>query len=250
VTADRGARADGSGHDGSARGGGAGRRAVALVVLIIGLAGLAISLTGAVSQVLPRQFTASEQRRIEAWEVSRRWQDMPAGQIFPASVTYQLPARALDDTAPLELPALRVSIAAQQSDCAKAVTSAAAGAALTRNGCQAVLRATYVDATRSYVMTVGVAALPTEAAAAGADRGSSPPRLDDHNRQISASFTAGPYVIMYAAGYADGRPRVPIGRDLYASAEMISLARGVARSVADTLAAKPAVPRCPGAPGC
>ena len=270
--------ADGSGREGRARGAGAGRRAAALVALIIGLAGLAVSLTGVVFQVLPRQFTASEQRQIEAWEVSRRWQDMPAGQIFPASVPYQLPARALDDTAPLGLPALRVSIAAQQSDCAKAVTSAAAGAALSRNGCEAVLRATYVDATRSYVMTVGVAALPTEAAAADSDSGLSPPRLAaahdagsagrlaagvqvvrsgggatrlyTYNRQISASFTAGSYVIMYAAGYADGRPRVPVLRDPYAYAEMTSLAQGVARSVASTLTAKPAVPHCPGAPGC
>src|SRR5260370_15120946 len=93
---------------------------------------------------------------------------MLAGQICPASVSNELPAPVVQDTVPLSLDALLVSIAAQQSDCAKAVTSAAAGAVLRRNGCEAVLRATYVDATRSYVMTVGVAVLPTEAAAASA----------------------------------------------------------------------------------
>jgi hypothetical protein len=270
-------QADG-GEQSRAHGAGRGRRAAVLVALILGLVGLAVAVTGVVIQVLPRQFTASEQRRIEAWEVSRRWQRMPAGQIFPASVTYQLPAGVLDDTAPLDLPALRISIAPQQSDCVKAVTSAAAGAMLNRNGCQAVLRATYVDATRSYVMTVGVAVLPTAAAAASVNDGLSPPRLAaahdagsggrlaagvkvvrlgsagaqryDYNRQIAASFTAGPYVIMYAAGYADGRPRVPVFRDSYADAEMTSLAKGVAQSVADTLAAKPAAPHCPGSPGC
>ncbi len=154
---------------GSRRAGGGrtrGRRAAAVLALILGLAGFAVSMTGVAVQVLPRHFTASQQRQIAAWEVMRRWQTMPAGQIFPASVSYELPAPVLQDTVPLSLDALRVSIAPQESDCAKAVTSAVAGAVLRRNGCEAVLRATYVDATRSYVMTVGVAVLPNESAAA------------------------------------------------------------------------------------
>jgi hypothetical protein len=158
------------------------------------------------------------------------------------------------------------------------VTSAAAGAALRKNGCEAVLRATYVDATRSYVMTVGVAVLPNATAATSADSSLAPPRLTaaraasargglpagvqvvpfrgatagvyDYHRQISKSFTAGPYLIMYAAGYADSRPRVPVKDDKYSDAEMTYLAQGVAQSVAHTLAAAPAPPRCPGTPGC
>ncbi len=265
---------------GSRRAGGyrtRGRRAAAVLALILGLVGFAVSMTGVAVQVLPRHFTASQQRQIEAWEVMRRWQTMPAGQIFPASVSYELPAPVLQDTVPLSLDALRVSIAPQESDCAKAVTSAAAGAVLRRNGCEAVLRATYVDATRSYVMTVGVAVLPNESAAASADSGLAQPRLAaacaaglsrlpagvlvvrfggaaaqmyDYSRQISAGCTAGPYLVMYAAGYADSRPRVPVRDDHYSDAEMMSMAQGVARSVASTLAAAPAPPRCPGAPGC
>jgi len=254
------------------------RRAAAIIALILGLAGFAVSVFGAAVQMLPRHFTASQQRQIEAWEVMRRWQSMPAGQIFPASVSYQLSAKVLQDTVPLNLNALRVSIAPQQSDCAKAVTSAPAAAALRRNGCEAVLRATYVDATRSYVMTVGVAVLPNATAAASADSGLTTPRLAaarqasaqgrlpagvlvvrfrgagagryDYSRQISASFTAGPYLVMYAAGYSDSRPRVPVAQDKYSDAEMTSMADGVARTVARTLAAAPAPPRCPGAPGC
>jgi hypothetical protein len=184
----------------------------------------------------------------------------------------------LHDVSPLHLEALRISIAPQESDCAKAVTSAAAGAALRKNGCEAVLRATYVDATRSYVMTVGVAVLPNATAATSADSSLAPPRLTaaraasargalpvgvqvvpfrgatagvyDYHRQISKSFTAGPYLIMYAAGYADSRPRVPVKDDKYSDAEMTYLAQGVAQSVAHTLAAAPAPPRCPGTPGC
>jgi hypothetical protein len=255
-----------------------GRRAAAVIALIVGLVGFAVSITGVAIQLLPRQFTAGQQRQIEGWEVMRRWQTMPAGQIFPASVSYQLSAQVLQDTAGLGLNALRVSIAPQEPNCAKAVTSVAAGAVLRRNGCEAVLRATYVDATRSYVMTVGVAVLPTGAAAASVGSGLSTPRLSaahdaggggrlsagvlvvrfggaaarlyDYNRQISASFTAGPYVVMYAAGYSDNRPRVPVSQDTYSYQEMSSMAAGVAHSVANTLAANPAVPHCPGVPGC
>ena len=259
--------------------GGRGRRGAAVLALILGLVGFAVSATEVAIQLLPRQFTAAQQRQIEAWEVIGRWQTMPAGQIFPATISYPLSPKALPDAAPLNLDALRVSIAPQESDCAKAVTSAAAGAVLRRNGCEAVLRATYVDATRSYVMTVGVAVLPTDAAATSADSRLSQPRLAaardfgggggrlapgvlvvrfggaatrlyDYSRQIARSFTAGPYIVMYAVGYADSRPRVPVSQDSYSEAEMTSMAAGVAHSVADKLAARPAPPHCPGAPGC
>jgi len=273
-----GRRGRGGRRRGSRGRGGRGRRTAAILALILGLAGFAVSMTAVAIQLLPRQFTAGQQRQIEAWEVMRRWQTMPAGQIFPASVSYQLPANLLQGATPLDLDAFRVSIAPQESDCVKAVTSAAVGAVLRSNGCQAVLRATYVDATRSYVMTVGVAVLPTEAAAASADSRLSQARLAvardpvgagrpsggvlvvrfrgvaarqyDYNRQISASFTAGPYVIMYAAGYSDNRPRVPVSEDDYSDKEMTYMALGVADSVANTLAAHPAPPHCPGTPGC
>src|SRR6266566_5133950 len=244
--------ADGTDGGPQVRGGvpGRGRRAAAILALILGLAGFAVSAIGVAIQLLPRHFTASQQRQIEAWEVMRRWQTMPAGQIFPASVSYLLPAQTLQDAAPLPLDALRVSIAPQESDCAKAVTSAA----------------------------VGVAVLPNDAAAASADSGLTPPRLAtareaghggrlsagvlvvrfggagaglyDYNRQIFKSFTAGPYLVMYAVGYSDSRPRVPVSDDSYSEAEMTSMARGVSNSVAHTLAASPAPPHCPGSPGC
>ena len=87
--------ADGTDVGRQDRGGspGRGRRAAAILALILGLVGFAVSMTGVAIQLLPRQFTAGQQRQIEAWEVMRRWQTMPAGQIFPASVSYQLSAR-------------------------------------------------------------------------------------------------------------------------------------------------------------
>jgi hypothetical protein len=253
-----------------------GRRAVALIALGLGLAGLVVSAFGMATQLLPRQFSAAQQQQIEDWEIASRWQQLPAGQIFPASVPYQLPAAVLQDATPLNLNAQRIGIA-PQSGCGTGVTTSAAAAVLRRDGCKAVLRATYVDSTWSYVMTVGVAVLPSDAAAAKARQSLAQPRLTaadnakadrlpagiqvvryrgaaaamfDYSRQISASFADGPYLVMYAAGYADSRPRVPVASDRYSYAEMTSLARGVAQSVADTLAAQPATPHCPGFPGC
>jgi hypothetical protein len=271
-------RHDPSGREGRGRRGVRGRRAAAFIAVLLGIAGFAVSVTGVVTQLLPRQFTPDQQRQIMAWEVLRRWQTLPAGQIFPGSVPYQLSSSVLQDAGALNLNARRVAIAPEQSDCAKGVTNAAAAAVLRRGGCEAVLRATYVDATRSYVMTVGVAVLPTDDAATAAATGLSGTRLAsaqdsgqtgqlppgvrvitfsgadaglyDYNRQISGSLTDGPYVVMYAAGYSDGRPRVPVTKDRYAYAEMHSMAMAVAQSVAARLGARPAPPRCPGAPGC
>jgi len=252
------------------------RRAAALTALVLGLAGFAISATGMATQLLPRQFSAAQQQQIEDWEQASQWQRLTAGQIFPASVTYQLSATVLQDATPLNLAALRVAIA-PQSGCGTSVTTSTAAAVLRRDGCRAVLRATYVDATWSYVMTVGVAVLPSDAAAKQARQSLSGPRLTaarngqaeplaagirvvryrgtagsmlDYSRQISATIVKGPYVVMYAAGYADTRPRVPVSSDHYSDEEMNSLASGVAWSVLNRLAAQPASPHCPGAPGC
>jgi hypothetical protein len=251
------------------------RRAVALIAVALGLTGVAISANGLATQLLPRQFTAAQQQQIKDWEIASRWQQLPAGQIFPASVPYQLSATVLQDGTGLSLDALRVGIA-PQSGCGASVTASAA-AVLRREGCKAILRATYVDSTRSYVTTVGVAVLPSDAAATQAYRSLSQPRLTaahnaeagrlaagilvvryhgaaaamyDYSRQISVLHADGPYLVMYAAGYADSRPRVPVAEDSYSYAEMTSLARGVAQSVASTLDAAPASPHCPGAPGC
>jgi hypothetical protein len=252
------------------------RRTAALTALVLGLAGFAISATGMATQLLPRQFSPAQQQQIENWEQASRWQRLTAAQIFPASVTYQLSSTVLQDATSLNLMALRVAIA-PQSGCGTNVTTSAAAAVLRRDGCQAVLRATYVDATWSYVMTVGVAVLPSATAATRASQSLSQPRLTaarngqaepmaagirvvryrgtagsmlDYSRQISDSFAKGPYVVMYAAGYADTRPRVPVSSDHYSDSEMTSLASGVAWSVLNTLAAQPASPHCPGAPGC
>jgi hypothetical protein len=240
----------------------------ALVAAIFGGIGLVVSLAGLTVQLLPRHFSAAQQRQIMAWEVSKRWRTLPAGEIFPAQVSYQLPASALDDLNNVSLQAARVGIAPQAS-CDGAADQAAARL-LDAHGCQAVLRATYTDESATYVITVGVAVLgsaqqaSTAAAAINATPGTVKPGLEsaafggtpagsfgNGQRQVTVSRAAGPYVIMYAAGYADGRPEVNIKKeDNYATSEMTAAAQGVEDSVIKTLATPPPTPHCPGTPGC
>jgi hypothetical protein len=242
------------------------RIGVALGALVIGLAGLAVSAAGAAGQLLPRRFSLAQQQQIMTWQTARRWRVRPAGQVFPATVSYQLPGYSLASGTGLALTARRIGIARQAS--CTAATDLAAARLLSRRGCQAVLRATYVDSTGSLVVTVGVAVLPS-AAAAGAVAAALPhsgrpgagvravafgqtlaSSFGDRQRQLSWAVSDGPYLIMSVAGYADGRPRVPLSSDSYAAQEMTSAADGVAEAVAMPLGALPAAPRCPGAPGC
>jgi hypothetical protein len=239
-----------------------------VTALVIGLAGLAVSLYGVATQLMPRQFSAAQQRQITDWEFAKRWRVLPAGEIFPAQVKYEPPV-SLDDDQPLTLAAHRVGIA-KQGTCGSA-TDPAAAAVLDRNGCTAVLRATYVDGTDSYVVTVGAAVMPGSAQAADAARelasagnatGTGPAVralafkntpaawFTDQRRQLSGSLPAGSYVILYTVGYADTRPREPISGSSYVDAEMTNAGRGVAAAVLSVLGAPVRSAHCPGTPGC
>jgi hypothetical protein len=248
------------------RGRGGWRLGVTLTALVIGLAGLVASATGVAGQVLPRRFSAAQAQQIVAWETAKRWRTMPAGKIFPASVTYQLPAYDLTPGNELPLVADRVGIA-PQTTCAVGSDPAAARV-LSARGCQAMLRATYADETDSLLVTVGVAVMPSAAAARSAAGRLSDSRqqpsgvraaafpdtlastFDDQQRQLSQAVSSGPYLFLAAAGYADGRPQVPVSSDPYADEEMTSFADGVADVIETGLGSSPSPPRCPGAPGC
>lgn len=230
------------------------------------MAGLAASAAGVAAQVLPRKFTAQQQAAIMAWDTARRWRVTPAGKMFPASVSYQLPAYGQTSASALRLVAYRVGIAPQAS-CA-AGSDQAAARVLRAAGCTALLRATYTDGTDSMLVTVGVAVLPGAAAAKSAaarladghapSPGLLPVAFPDtlaslfgaDQRQLSWAVSAGPYVIMSTAGYTDGRPRVAVSSDPYADEEMTSLADGIDRAVGGPLGAPAPAPRCPGTPGC
>jgi hypothetical protein len=236
----------------------------AVAALVLGVAGLAVALTGVAFQLMPRQFSAEQQRQITDWEVGKRWRTLSAGAIFPASLQYAAPSTLSD--AGLRLTADRIGIASQAS-CAAATATAAVGAMLARHGCEAMLRATYADGTDSYVITVGVAAMPGSAQVNAAKRelpggnngagvgtvpvpGSLAAAFTDSRRQLSASMAAGPYLVFYTIGYTDGRQGVLVTADAYADAEMTAAGAGVAHAVASQVGKPVPPPHCPGTPEC
>jgi hypothetical protein len=241
--------------------------AIATIALVLGLIGLVVSLIGVATQLMPRTFTAGQQRQITDWEYGRTWRTLSAGQIFPASITYQAPEQ-LDDSPPV-LTARRIGVA-RQSGC-RAATDDAAAAVLSGDGCSAMLRATYTDGTDSYVVTVGVAVLPSTAKAVEANdelndatkaagilpgvhalafKNSPAAWFTNPRRQLTGSYRAGTYVALYAVGYADSRPREPVSNDRYAHGEMASVGAGVAQAVLSEVGASVKAPHCPGTPGC
>ena len=254
--------------DGSAspagRGRGGWRLGIALIVLFVGMAGLAASAAGVSSQLLPRKFTSAQQQEIMNWETSRRWRSQAAGKIFPATITYQLPAGALNSSGQLALTAYRVGIA-RQGSCA-AASDAAADRVLSAGHCAALLRATYADETDSMLVTVGVAVMPNPGVARSVAgklsgdeeaavralgfRGTLAASFSNRNRQLSWATSDGPYVIMTTAGYANGEPQVSVASDPYTDQEMTSVANGIADAVGTPLGVQPPSPTCPGAPGC
>ena len=235
------------------------------MVLTAGLAGLALSAVGIAHQLLPRRFTTAQRRAISAWEMERRWRALPAGKIFPASVSYQLPAGALGATSNLTLDARRLGISP-----ATRCSSAVAGAALrvlNDHACSAALRATYADSSGSMVATVTVAVLPATSAAddvvralpdSGAGQiviralriaGTPAAGFDNDDRQLSRTEAVGSYVIMVTAGFSDGRHRMVL-TDPYVNTEMGSLVSGLTGAASSALGARLRIPSCPGAPGC
>lgn len=244
------------------------------MLAVLGLCGLLVAVAGIRGQLKPRTFTVAQQKRIEAWEVAKRWRTMPKTQIFPAVIGYKLTTGQPGSKGGLKLNARRLAIAGEATCARAAGGSHKLMSRLSRDGCQALLRSTYTDASSSLVLTVGVAVLRNQASATAAARflaggaaagqggfarlvlrpfrvaGTPAAVFGFPQRQLSWVVAAGPYLVMATVGYADGRPRVPVRSDSYAYQEMTSLARGVAVDVAAPLGASPPIPRCPGAPAC
>jgi hypothetical protein len=236
-------------------------------LLVVGAIGFLGALAGVADQVLPRRFTAAQRTQVTDWEYGKRWRTLPASAIFPASVSYA--PDTLADNPSLTLAARRVGVA-RQATCSAAADPAAARV-LDGDGCAAILRATYVDGTGTFVVTVGAAVLPgsaqattaaeaIEAAAGTAGLGPAVRTVSfpntpaasftDKRRQLSGVVAKGSYVVLYAVGYADERPVEQVARDNYTAGEMTSAGTGVARAVLSVLAAPVPPPHCPGTPGC
>jgi hypothetical protein len=247
-----------------------------LALAILAVCGLAIAAIGLRAQFKPRTFTAAQQRKIEAWEVARRWRTIPKDRLFPSNVSYRLAGSTPSGSSGkgLSLNATRLAIAPEATCNAAAGGSRALMGRLAGEDCESLLRSTYVDSTGSLVLTAGIAVLRSRRKAietakfltggpatgqGGAAKlvlkpfpvsGTQAAGYSFPQRQLSWVVAAGPYLVMTTVAYADARPRVDVTTDPYLVQEMTSFARGVAVQVAAPLGKKPPVPRCPGVPSC
>ena len=164
--------------------------------------------------------TPAERAAAAAAAVAQRWRSWPAGRIFPADLRY---------TTTLHGPgtAHRVGISPDYR-CAAALDAVLARPAH-REGCQAGIRASYVDELGGVVYTTGVLAFPDRARAAAFARqlpsarppvaalralalpGTASARFTAAARQTSTARQDGPFVVLTVAGYADGRPAAVTG---------------------------------------
>lgn len=176
---------------------------------------MAAIVTGNIAHAeLTRQPRAAELDGAAAIGLAQRWERVSVGAIFPAHIGYSTDLLTQEN-------AIRIGIA-PASSCAAAVDQTLAALAA-RYGCDAALRATYIDGLDGVIYTVGVLAFPTSADSrsfykrmpsghfpptglrAFALPGTAAARFDDAARQSSVSQRTGPYVVLTVAGYADGR---------------------------------------------
>lgn len=133
------------------------------------------------------------------------WRAAPVDRLFP-------PVLAGPDAGPggSDRTWTRTALAPDAA-CGPAL-AAAWQAALVRTGCTRVLRATYTDATRSSLITVGMVFTPADASAMAGLRGrlTAPPGYgfaDDRRAAWTASVLPdGPIVLYTVSAFVDGRP--------------------------------------------
>jgi type VII secretion-associated serine protease mycosin len=193
-------------------------RAVRLTACVTAaLAGLAVAVVaGAHAHAMDTAPpTRAELSAAAAVGVAQRWERVPAGAIFPATIGY---------TSDLSTKETASRVGIDPADrCADAVDGTLRALAA-RHGCVAAVRADYTDQLRGSVYTIGVLAFPSAASASGfyarlpgggypatglrafAVPGTPAALFDDSARQASAAKQAGPYVVLAVAGYSDGRP--------------------------------------------
>jgi hypothetical protein len=215
----------------------------------------AVSFAGAWT-TLNREPTTAELETAANAEVARRWQAWPAGRIFPERVPYTVRRGKTEYASRLGI--------ADQGGCLNTVDPEI-GSVLARNGCRAVLRATYADQMQGIVVTVGVVAFPDSWRAdrafrelpktADADRssgvrpalravsfrGTASARFLDAARQARTSDRGGPYVLLTTAGHADGRPAAALTKEI--PGQPYGFAAQLADAIAQPLSAR-SVPDC------
>ncbi|GAA3110452.1 MULTISPECIES: hypothetical protein [Nonomuraea] len=221
--------------------------ASALTLICAVAAGVAGSAAGT---ELTRGPTAAELRAAAHREVAERWRSWPAGRIFPETLPYSAEQGGRER-------ATRIGIS-PRTGCGRDAVDAAAVKALRQAGCKGVLRATYVDALRGVLVTIGVVALRDEAHAerardAFSDTGKPTPglrpvsfhatladRFTPGVREAGSVRQAGPYLVLTTSGQVDGRPSAAAGE---ARPSIFAFAAEISEQVLTRLST-PGMPDC------
>ncbi len=220
-------------------------------ILAIAATNVLLGVVGVLQETRSRPLTVAERAQYAEQDVARRWHAWPADTVFPAQVEYLGLSRVRQS-------ARRVGIA-PEAPCASVVDPSVA-AVLRQHRCRTMLRATYVDQTSTFVVTVGVAVLADEEARVNTaadlpvdDRvgvrpvafpGTVTDGFGAAQRQRTAWMGAGPYIVFSTAGYADGRPRAAVAPEEIMHSELWPTAQSIAGHIARGLAAPPEIPRC------
>jgi hypothetical protein len=217
---------------------------VTLVLLIVvGIAGVAGG-GFALAHELTRGPTKAEIAAAATKEVASRWQRLPAGKIFPATISFQ---NSEGDTASAHLVGIAPPVTC------RAAMNPAVFAKIRPFGCTTMLRATYVDTSGTLAATVGIGIMPSQSAAADAIgrlgtmttgisldalpfSGTLTNAFDNAARAAGAiQQTSGPYLFLFSAGYTDGVP-VSAARS---NPELVPLGSGVLSGLESALTTYP-----------
>ncbi|MEU1880661.1 hypothetical protein ABZ470_25410 [Streptosporangium sp. NPDC020072] len=222
------------------------------VILAIAVSDVLAGAVGVLRETRARPLTPAEQARYIQEDIAARWHTWSADLIFPTELQYVALGRA-------QQYARRIGLAPETS--CGAGLDAPVGSVLSEHGCLTLLRATYVDQTSTFVVTVGVAVLGSEErriAATGQlpvdDRvgvrpvafpGTAGELFGAAQRQHNSWIAAGPYVVLSTAGYADGRTREAVPPEEILHSELWPTAQSIAGRIARALGDEPsAVPQC------
>jgi hypothetical protein len=228
------------------------RLALIIVFAVVGLAG--VSAGGLpLFQELTRPPTKAELAAASKAEIAQRWRELPAGKIFPATVTYtsyfpDYPSSESKISAKARLIGI-----APTTTCAAAATARGA-AVLRKDHCQTMLRATYADSSGALLATVGVAVMRGDPDASHAESdlsgflhgvhpasfgGTVASQFTDSGVLYAHEISGGPYTVIDVTGYADGRHG---DISVFGAANPLYFGDDVASEVLNTLTRK--IPPC------
>ena len=217
---------------------GRGGLVVLVALIIVGLGGV-LGGGAALGKELTRKATKAEQSAALAREIASRWQRLPAGKIFPATISY-------DNGDGAQLTATRIGIGSETT-CQSALDSSAYEQ-VRHFGCLAMLRATYTDRVGTQAVTVGIAVfrsgqeaqqaqggLAASSTASGLNAmpiaGTIASTFGNAQRGTGDAQFAGPYVLLFTAGYTDGMP----GSAAAGNDQLVALGTGILGALEPTL---------------